>query len=220
MVQSRGILVILMMISLASCQTSDDVKALLTDLFKTNSYNKIVRPVYHQADEVTVYVDLFLAGDIYLDEVTGKMTLNAYLGLSWYDEHLTWSKDDYNGVKTVYIPQDDIWKPDIILENNFNKLEAFGDASILTSVYSTGEVVWVPFELFFTICHIDVTDFPFDIQICTLQIAMLATRVDEVTLDIGSEGINFDAFEDSGEWHLLSSSIKLDTSGTHGASVT
>lgn len=45
--------------------------------------------------------------------------LTAYLWIRqvWFDAHLKWNKDDYDGLDTIRIPSSYVWRPDIVLYN-------------------------------------------------------------------------------------------------------
>ena len=51
------------------------------------------------------------------DEKNQVMTTNVWLEQEWADVYLTWDKDEYGGVDHLYIPAEDLWKPDIVLYN-------------------------------------------------------------------------------------------------------
>jgi hypothetical protein len=62
------------------------MKELLTTLFKTNNYNKQVRPSLNQSKPLRVDLDLFLVAINGLDEVTQKLTTTGFLDIYWTDE--------------------------------------------------------------------------------------------------------------------------------------
>lgn len=35
----------------------------------------------------------------------------------WFDYKLKWDPDEYGGVKTLHVPSENIWLPDIVLYN-------------------------------------------------------------------------------------------------------
>lgn len=45
--------------------------------------------------------------------------LSAYLWIrqSWYDAYLKWDKDKYDGLDSIRIPSNLVWRPDIVLYN-------------------------------------------------------------------------------------------------------
>lgn len=51
--------------------------------------------------------------------------LSAYLWIrqSWYDAYLRWDKDKYDGLDSIRIPSNLVWRPDIVLYNKWVWLE-------------------------------------------------------------------------------------------------
>ncbi|XP_060073883.1 neuronal acetylcholine receptor subunit beta-3-like [Ylistrum balloti] len=211
---------VFLMSSPGSCQTSDDVKALLTNRFQTNSYNKVVRPRLDQTAILPVGIDLFLAGSISIDEVKGKMYSSAYVSLFWTDEHLTWSPSIYNGLHTLHVPPDTIWKPDIILRNGFTKLEEFGSDFLMAKVGYDGEVIWAPFETFETTCDVEISSFPFDIQTCNVTFDVFSYKIDAVILYVGFNSVDLELYSSNGEWELLSAAHTSGVSNIGSSYVT
>ena len=54
---------------------------------------------------------------MFQDEKNQVMTTNVWLAHEWTDIYLKWNLEDYGGVDHLYIPADNIWKPDIVLYN-------------------------------------------------------------------------------------------------------
>ncbi|XP_052089175.1 neuronal acetylcholine receptor subunit beta-2-like [Mytilus californianus] len=185
-------------------QSGSDVTNLLTALFTTNSYDKRVRPKSDQTTATTVDLDLYLVGINDIDEIEGKLTTTAFLHLGWIDEFLVWSPPSYNGVGYFYIPQSDIWKPDITLENGFSKLKELGNSFINAAVAMDGQVFWKPFEVFETKCSLDTKYFPFDKQTCKLSFVVWSSGIEDVNVTLWNNGINLDYYEENSEWTVLS----------------
>ncbi|KAK1903124.1 Acetylcholine receptor subunit alpha [Dissostichus eleginoides] len=82
-------------------------------------YNKVVRPVNHFKDPVIVTVGLQLIQLISVDEVNQIVSSNVRLKQQWEDVNLKWNPQDYGGIKKIRIPSKDIWRPDLVLYNNF-----------------------------------------------------------------------------------------------------
>ena len=45
------------------------------------------------------------------------MTTNLWVEQYWRDYKLSWEPDEYGGVKSLHVPADHIWRPDIVLYN-------------------------------------------------------------------------------------------------------
>ncbi|CAG2188564.1 CHRNN [Mytilus edulis] len=185
-------------------QSGTDVTDLLTALFTTNSYDKRVRPKSSQVTATTVDLDLYLVGINDIDEIKGSLTTTAFLHLGWIDEFLVWTPASYGGIGYFYIPQSDIWKPDITLENGFSKLKELGNSFINAAVTEDGQVFWKPFEVFESKCSFDTKYFPFDKQTCKLSFVVWSSGIQDVNVTLWNNGINLDYYEENSEWTILS----------------
>ena len=45
------------------------------------------------------------------------MTTNLWVEQFWRDYKLMWDPNEYGGVKSLHVPADHIWRPDIVLYN-------------------------------------------------------------------------------------------------------
>ncbi|KAK6760804.1 hypothetical protein RB195_022029 [Necator americanus] len=80
-------------------------------------YNKIPRPVKNSSDILTVDVGASLIRIIDVDEKNQVLTTNLWLEMKWFDAKLTWDPKKYGGLRTLHIPSDLIWTPDLVLYN-------------------------------------------------------------------------------------------------------
>ena len=71
-------------------------------------------------------------------------------------------------------------------------------------VSNTGDIVWYPYKIFETKCKLDITNFPFDKQVCKIQFVVWSSSVESVRLSIGT-GIEFDDLSPNGEWTITKS---------------
>ena len=51
------------------------------------------------------------------------LTSHIWLDTEWDDEKMGWDPDDYNQLKTLRIPSDLLWKPDVVLYNRYCGME-------------------------------------------------------------------------------------------------
>ncbi|KHJ98833.1 hypothetical protein OESDEN_01189 [Oesophagostomum dentatum] len=52
-----------------------------------------------------------------MDERNQVLTTRSWLNINWIDKRLRWNDSEWEGIKTIYIPHQRLWKPDIILVN-------------------------------------------------------------------------------------------------------
>ena len=111
--------------ALAFCSgsNSNDYAALLDDLFEDEAYDPraipLEKPPQSPSDNsnaINVGVGLNVI-DLLLNTDTGDLSSNAWLMMKWNDFRLMWDPEQYDGLKSIRVPNDIIWKPDISLYN-------------------------------------------------------------------------------------------------------
>ncbi|CAC5388627.1 CHRNA3 [Mytilus coruscus] len=200
-------------------QSNINVQNLYTLLFTTNNYNKLIRPSRNQSVPLSVHVIFTLYGISGVDEIEQKLTATGWLEIEWTDELLSWTPESYGGLRYIYYPQGEVWKPDISLQNGFSKLEELGSKFISVFIDSNGLVNWRPFQVFESKCDIDSTYFPFDIQTCHLDFVAWSLSSKDVHITQGRKGIELsDDLQRHGEWKILFSTA-LNLAESHKTKV-
>jgi len=143
-----------------------DAKRLYDDLL--SNYNKLVRPVANISETVTVHLKLKLSQLIAVNLKNQIMTTNLWVEQFWRDYKLEWDPSEYGGVKSLHVPADHIWRPDIVLYNNADGNFEVTLATKATLHY-TGDVAWKPPAIYHSSCEMDVEYFPFDEQTCVMK---------------------------------------------------
>ncbi|CAF4249867.1 unnamed protein product, partial [Adineta steineri] len=82
-----------------------------------SNYNKHVRPVENNSDILTVKVGVKLVQIDDVNEINQIMQTHVYVLHEWRDYSFVWSPNDYDGVEYIHMPNDLIWKPDLVLYN-------------------------------------------------------------------------------------------------------
>ncbi|KAI8792696.1 neuronal acetylcholine receptor subunit alpha-10 precursor, partial [Biomphalaria glabrata] len=124
----------------------------------------------------------------------------------WTDEKLKWNVTEYNNISILRMPCDYLWLPDIVLYNsvdNHNK----GYMKSLAMVHSDGTVFWPPIVRMRSSCKMDITFFPFDDQLCGLNLGSWAYDGFQVDVTNRSENVDLSNYVDNGEWELLGTKI-------------
>jgi len=113
-----GLLVALLLADSISPSNADqDAKRLYEDLL--TDYNRLIRPVGNNSDKLTVKLGLKLSQLIDVNLKNQIMTTNMWVEQEWMDYKLKWDPNDYGGVKTLHVPSENIWLPDIVLYNKY-----------------------------------------------------------------------------------------------------
>ncbi|XP_053406627.1 neuronal acetylcholine receptor subunit alpha-2-like [Mercenaria mercenaria] len=186
----------------------------------SSSYYTYVRPVLDQSAVVDVTADLYLIGINSFDNSEQKLTTTAYLEITWTDEIIAANWSDTN-VDTIYVPQTDVWIPDLALQNGFKTLSGLGDKFLYLKAEKSGTVTWRPYQVFESACEVDVTFFPFDKTRCELKFVIWSNTKDSATIKTGSVGLNTELYEANSAWNLLTAtSADFTTSKSTGVTFT
>ncbi|XP_048745960.2 neuronal acetylcholine receptor subunit beta-3-like [Ostrea edulis] len=194
-------------ITTVTSKTNENTRTLINDIF--TNYSSKVRPVINQRDPLSLDVSFYLSSINEVDEVKGKLVTTGCLSLTWTDELLRWTPADYNGTDIIFIPQNDIWKPDLVLKNGFKKFEELGGSFYYLSVFHDGTVAWLPFNVFESRCSMDITYFPFDKQTCDIKFLTWSHYIDQIDIQRSSDGIQFYEYEVNGVWDLIDTSSEI-----------
>uniref|UniRef100_A0A674N0N8 Cholinergic receptor, nicotinic, beta 5b n=1 Tax=Takifugu rubripes TaxID=31033 RepID=A0A674N0N8_TAKRU len=180
----------------ASCAEVEE--RLVSHLLAPDRYNKLIRPAVNNSQQVTIYIQVSLA-----QLINPLLTEEMCFDQVWHDYRLMWNPEEYEGIKKIRLPTQHIWLPDIVLYNN-------ADGTYEVSYYSNavisnnGEVNWLPPAIYKSACKIEVRDFPFDQQNCTLQFRSWTYDHTEIDLILVSDYASRDDFKPSGEWDIVS----------------
>lgn len=133
-----------------------------------DSYDPAVRPVSKPSDVVKITVNLVLIKIVELHESEHVLETSVWIHKTWKDEVLKWDPSKYDNVKTLRLPVDRIWKPDLVLYNNANYYDPYIEDK-LAVVTNQGQVVWVPHGHFKSYCNLKLKTFPYDTQECIMS---------------------------------------------------
>jgi hypothetical protein len=182
-------------------QSFNQSKSLFDNLLV--GYHKLIRPLEDQSRAVHVNISLILTAMNGLDTVSGELTTTGALMCTWKDDHLGWDPMTNGGIHSVVVPQYSIWKPVVVVGNPTRQIIAFGhdqDEFLYARVTHDGTVTWNPSGVIHTACSVDVTYFPFDIQICSVWFAPWGYPSTEVYLNPSHANMNLTFLETNSEW--------------------
>ncbi|XP_068626749.1 neuronal acetylcholine receptor subunit alpha-3-like [Battus philenor] len=169
-----------------------------------DKYDASVRPVENSTQPLLVTFGVSLHHIIDVEEKDQLLTTNCWITQIWTDYHLRWNTSDFDGISVIRIPYERVWRPDIILYNNADP--NYKSAVINTNVIvkHTGEVTWLSHGIYVSVCDINVEQFPFDIQLCTMKWA--SWTYDGFQLDLIKQFDEGDTtnYQTNGEFDLVS----------------
>ncbi|XP_060709842.1 neuronal acetylcholine receptor subunit alpha-3-like [Hemiscyllium ocellatum] len=185
---------------LGAALSTEGERKLLAKLFA--NYSRYVRPVENVSRPVVVQFEVSLSQLIKVDEINQIMETNLWLKHIWSDYKLKWDPAEYGGVKSIRIPSEKIWKPDIVLYNNA-VADFQVDEKTKVLVKFDGTVTWIPPAIFKSSCRMDVTYFPFDYQNCSMKFGSWTHDQAKIDLALIGNEINRKDFWESGEWEII-----------------
>ncbi|XP_023063824.1 5-hydroxytryptamine receptor 3A isoform X3 [Piliocolobus tephrosceles] len=176
----------------------------LSDYLLTN-YRKGVRPVRDWRKPTTVSIDVIVYAILDVDEKNQVLTTYIWYRQYWTDEFLQWNPEDFDNITKLSIPTDSIWVPDILI----NEFVDVGKSPNIPYVYirHQGEVQnYKPLQVV-TACSLDIYNFPFDVQNCSLTFTSWLHTIQDINISLWRlpEKVKFDksVFMNQGEWELL-----------------
>ncbi|XP_055061453.2 neuronal acetylcholine receptor subunit beta-2 isoform X1 [Misgurnus anguillicaudatus] len=193
----------LLLLYVARSLTGDAEERLVDFLLGSERYNKLIRPAVNKSQQVTIGIKVSLAQLISVNEREQIMTTNVWLTQEWNDYRLMWDPNEYEGIKKLRIPSKHIWLPDIVLYNN---ADGVYEVSFYCNavVSNTGDIFWLPPAIYKSACAIEVRNFPFDQQNCTLKFRSWTYDRTELDLVLTSDFASRDDYTPSGEWDIVS----------------
>ncbi|OWF44780.1 Neuronal acetylcholine receptor subunit alpha-7 [Mizuhopecten yessoensis] len=111
--------------------THTDIIRLYQNL--TKDYNKKVRPTFNQSHPTKVNLCFNLLSIKELDKKTSKLSMVGMFIFSWHKFQLTWAAKDFGYMFTTTLPQNIVWKPEILLVTPYDEVEPLGFAQQLST---------------------------------------------------------------------------------------
>ncbi|XP_052829242.1 5-hydroxytryptamine receptor 3A-like [Octopus bimaculoides] len=135
------------------------------------NYRKDIRPVFNLYTTIDVSINLTLHTLYDLDFVNNLLKARYLISAWWTDEYLTWNPLDYNNIEHIYIPENLIWTPSLMMCNSVNEQ---GDSNINREVYVDyeGTVYLWSLKYIETYCQVNAYTYPFDVHYCGIEMCV------------------------------------------------
>nr|KAI8757642.1 neuronal acetylcholine receptor subunit alpha-7-like [Biomphalaria glabrata] len=147
---------------------AEDIKSIFRALF--DNYSTEIRPCYNYSHATDVQIYLSVSTVLELDLKRQILNFIGFFSFAWTDELLHWDPESFHGIQVIEVPQNKVWKPDIAIYNSVNDVSYLGNENVLASISSVGLVRWEPAVNLAVTCKVDITRFPFDENICTINL--------------------------------------------------
>ncbi|XP_035582323.1 neuronal acetylcholine receptor subunit alpha-9 [Zalophus californianus] len=172
---------------------------LFNDLFE--DYYNALRPVEDTDKVLNVTLQITLSQIKDMDERNQILTAYLWIRQIWHDAYLTWDRDQYDGLDSIRIPSDLVWRPDIVL---YNKADDESSEPVNTNVVLRydGLITWDAPAITKSSCVVDVTYFPFDNQQCNLTFGSWTYNGNQVDIVNALDSGDLSDFIEDVEWEV------------------
>ncbi|KAK3082686.1 hypothetical protein FSP39_002579 [Pinctada imbricata] len=164
---------------------------------------------YNQSEPIEIRTNFFPININDFDEIEGTFSANGFLHIVWKDERLVWNKTLYGGIENIFLPQNKVWKPPIVLGNSNSHLQTsfVGSPEMHVSIDIHGTIIWFPGGHFQTFCSPNIEKFPRDIQTCELWFHPWIQTINEISLKTDANTADLRFYKENGIWKLMDTSL-------------
>ncbi|KAG7471248.1 hypothetical protein MATL_G00122370 [Megalops atlanticus] len=165
---------------------------LLNDLFA--NYTSALRPVEDTDEILNVTLQITLSQIIDMDERNQILTAYLWIRQVWIDSHLTWNKDDYDGLDTI----PEFFFTGLIADDKFT-----GSMETNVVIQYDGQIMWDSPAITKSSCKVDVSFFPFDAQQCRLTFGSWTYNGNQLDIHNALDSADLADFVENVEWEVL-----------------
>ncbi|XP_067004612.2 acetylcholine receptor subunit alpha-L1 isoform X1 [Anabrus simplex] len=189
------------------CRTPLTASRLRKDIFC--GYDRTVRPAKDFNSVMTIEIHTEIKFLLF-NEYTDQLFVTSWMIWAWNDQFLTWSPENYGGIKTLMVSASSIWIPDLSFEHM--GMEQLGPEMLADSkcmLESSGKVRCMPSSTFPVQCEARTTHWPFMRAECHWFLHSWLDHGYQVNLSILGEGLDLRHYEPDMEWELLAANVNL-----------
>ncbi|XP_048245352.1 neuronal acetylcholine receptor subunit alpha-6-like [Haliotis rufescens] len=178
------------------------------------SYEREERP--KDEGPTPINVSMVFTSLNYFDVSKAALSTTFHLHMSWADTRLSVNGTDDHRV--FYANQ--VWTPPLVVNNaNGGSANVLQDDSAPLKVLKDGTVIWIPRVAPRTACGFDIRYFPYDIQICYVEIGSWVHPTTDVTLrSVKSQGktISLALYAGERQWGIMEKYLSVKTHSVAG----
>jgi hypothetical protein len=197
----------LWVVAFAGSAAGESPYAALKEALLKNGYDPDVRP---GGPTEPVQVEMSLnVNAIRVEEWNVALRADGWLVLTWKDARLAWDPTAFSQVDKIRLPASAVWIPDITLGNQIPSTDTTNAAQqYQVLVYNNGTVLWVPSVPLATTCFLELSNFPKDVQKCTMMFGSWVYDKTEIDLHLYREGLTMDYLVNTSPWVVTGASAE------------
>ncbi|XP_046917017.2 neuronal acetylcholine receptor subunit non-alpha-2-like isoform X1 [Dermatophagoides farinae] len=170
-----------------------------------NGYDPMAHPVINHTHPISVRMKMRLL-HFGLDSRQSLLNFHSYFRIEWSDPYLKWNKSEFRGIKRINVHMDDVFTPDLILYNSIqptNMMKKFNHTELIITY--DGTIFWSPLLRMQSFCKLDLYNWPYDQQSCSLIFISWSYPADALALYISTKSINLRDLWPNNEWKIINS---------------
>ncbi|XGW17991.1 hypothetical protein V3C99_002527 [Haemonchus contortus] len=170
-----------------------------------SGYNANDRPVLNENETVNLTISANGLSLLRMDQAEETATFAAEFILEWEDVFLKWNPMEHGGQTRVKIKEIQVWRPDVTVSSSIGKEVLLEASERYLDVFYDGTVRMSVYAVYRNLCNMKVDNFPYDSQICMIDIGPWS-YTDEEVHSIPGESIEAarDGYEGNSEWDFVS----------------
>ncbi|VDI05905.1 Hypothetical predicted protein [Mytilus galloprovincialis] len=180
----------------------------------TSGHNKYLRPEVDLDDPTVITIEFFIINLQEINAVEGIVSMTGYFDVVWTDNSMIWTTTDYDNAWYMILPADAIWKPPLINSNSAKEFSIFNPDDLSLYVLDDGRVKWLPAQNLKFTCDIDITYFPFDTQVCSMEIIAWGVSSFDISFNSPLSTVHTSSYSTNSEWELSKTSVNVSNTIT------
>ena len=179
-----------------------------------SGYMKDVFPRDNESEPLNIDIGCILFSVNSFQEVEERISVTAGIDLSWTDISLAWDPTSYGGKEYTLFPSNLIWKPYVFLLNTPDALKIVGeDSEYIAFVNYNGSVSNTPGDVMVATCPADVSKFPYDVQICTLEFVPWGYLSSAIKFTSQTDSVYTFYYTENSNWKITQHSTSVELVG-------
>ncbi|KAM4740045.1 5-hydroxytryptamine receptor 3A-like [Anableps anableps] len=189
--------------------TSPTPESLFTELGNHLFPKNLIPPVANFSESLTITISITVVGILGVDEKAQTLTTFLWQVLEWKIPGLNWDEEEC-GTERVSVPREKLWVPDVHISEFMDENKS--PQTPYVYLYNTGYVFDDKPIRVVSSCKLEIYNFPFDIQNCTLTFGSYLHFASEIQIFPGMTGEEIlsesrGVMETNGEWELSDISV-------------
>lgn len=142
--------------------------------FLFRDYSNVSIPVLNNSDNVLLKYGIQIESLEYFDQKGENIKFNMLITQTWVDEFLTWKifddDDNFaynNNPEVISVLSYEVWKPDLELYNAAEEPTIYDETGAM-KLFNDGRLLYIRPTKYSFSCKLDLNDFPFDTQTCSM----------------------------------------------------